>query len=218
MPPELKSAVLRLLKQTPDSRLGHRGAKEVKEHALYLAHLDFSKFAKQAESPAQKAMQERAQAAYEAEVAAAEESGAEPPPPPKFITAANLGAALGEGAAAAEALCPRTTDPNRLKDKMSTRRFIDATLQVSLTKAVKALHRERPSAGQVQNFLLAALRGDPLPSVGAKVDEDTRIYDYLKTNGAFALLKPALLAVDRQRPADPQLYLATFMATAVEQL
>ena len=46
-------------------------------------------------------------------------------------------------------------------------------------------------------------RKDQTQKVGAKVDEDTRISDYLKTNGAFALLKPARLAVDRQRPADP---------------
>jgi len=122
---------------------------------------------------------------------------------------------------------------------MSTRRFIDSQLQVSLVKAVKALHQHRPGPGQVQNFLLKALQGEPLPSVGEKVDADTRIYDYLKQNGAFALLKPALLAVDRvrrmticcdrwrallnercpqHRPDNPQLYIATFMSVACENL
>ena len=104
---------------------------------------------------------------------------------------------MGAGAAEAEASCPKTSDPSKLPDKMSTRRFIDSQLQVSLVKAVKALHQHRPGPGQVQNFLLKALQGEPLPSVGEKVDADTRIYDYLKQNGAFALLKPALLAVDR---------------------
>jgi hypothetical protein len=51
-----------------------------------------------------------------------------------------------------------------------------------------------------------------------KTDANARIYAYLKDNGAFKLLKPALLAVDRHRPDDAPKYIATFMTTAVESI
>ena len=34
--------------------------------------------------------------------------------------------------------------------------------------------------------------------------------------GAFSLLRPALVAVERHRPKDPHTYVATFLATAVK--
>jgi hypothetical protein len=132
------------------------------------------------------------------------------------LTTENLGAALGAGAAAAEAQCPRTDNEDQLK--MSTRRFIDSQLQASLVRAVKALHRQRPGPAEVQQFLLAVLQDQDPPAVAEQADTDTRIYDYLKSNGAFALLKPALLAVDRHRPQNPALYMATFLGGAVGSL
>ena len=101
---------------------------------------------------------------------------------------------------------------------MSTRRFIDSQLQGALVKAIKALHQHRPAPAEVQPFLMAVLKGEDPPAVAQKTDSDARIYDYLKTNGAFALLKPALLAVDRHRPEDPKTYVATFLAAAVTSL
>lgn len=138
------------------------------------------------------------------------------PAPGSGITAENLGPALQAGAEAAAMACPRTEDEHKLK--MSTRRFIDSQLQGALVAAVKELHQHRPAPNEVQSFLMAVLKGEPPPPVAEKTDADARIYDYLKTNGAFALLKPALLAVDRHRPEDPKTYVATFLADAVSLL
>ena len=41
------------------------------------------------------------------------------------------------------------------------------------------------------------------------------VYEYFKSSGVFALLKPALLAVDKHRPDDAKAYLSTFLSIAV---
>ena len=41
------------------------------------------------------------------------------------------------------------------------------------------------------------------------------VYEYFKSSGVFALLKPALLAVDKHRPGDAKAYLSTFLGIAV---
>lgn len=190
--------------------------------------ISFAKFEKMAESPAEKAKAERAMRVYEEQLAAAEESGKPPPPKPVIITSANIGMALGQGAEMAETAAPKSKDPKVLS--MSTRRYIDSNLQGSLVQAVKALHQYRPAADQLQSFMLTAMQApaktpeekaalkERLEALAPaeKTDENARIYAYLKDNGAFKLLKPALLAVDKHRPDDAPKYIATFMTTAVE--
>ena len=205
--------------------------KERKKKVKAEVAIDFSKFAKVADSPAQQAKQAAAQAQHVAQVEAAEAAGKPPPKPPVFLTGANIGQALGAGAGAAAAAAPKSTNiyiiggfdsDGEKVAPMSTRRYIDSKLQVSLVKAVKALHKYRPDTGQMQNFLLTAM--DPATTLdmleaiapATKTDENEKIYKYLKGNKAFDLLKPALLAVDKHRPEDPQAYMAAFMQTAVE--
>jgi hypothetical protein len=205
--------------------------KQRKKKEKVEATVNFAKFTAAAETPAEKAKAERAQkafeeqqAAYEEKVAAAEAEGAPPPPPPVppvIITAANIGAALNQGVADAAAAAPKSTDP--AIQAMSTRRYIDSKLQGSLVKAVKALHTYRPAADQLQVFMMKAMQGASAEELKAlapaeKTDENARIYAYLKDNGAFKLLKPALLAVDKHRPDEPEKYIATFMAAATETI
>ena len=90
-------------------------------------------------------------------------------------------------------------------------------------KAVKALHTYRPAADQLLVFMMKAMQGASAEELKAlapaeKTDENARIYAYLKDNGAFKLLKPALLAVDKHRPDEPEKYIATFMAAATETI
>ena len=61
------------------------------------------------------------------------------------------------------------------------------------------------------------LNGEEPPKVHVK-DEEGSIYTYLKNNGIFGLLRPALLCCDRDRPKDPKKYIAAFMAGAVDSL
>ena len=206
--------------------------KERKKKVKAEVAIDFSKFAKVADSPAQQAKQAAAQAQYVAQKEAAEASGKEPPPPPVYLTGANIGQALGAGAGAAAAAAPKSTniyivggfdEDGEKVAPMSTRRYIDSKLQVSLVKAVKALHKYRPDTGQMQNFLLKAMDPATTPAEleaiapATKTDENEKIYKYLKGNKAFDLLKPALLAVDKHRPEDPITYMATFMQAAVSE-
>ena len=87
-------------------------------------------------------------------------------------------------------------------------------------KAMRQLYSRRPPPDQVQAFLVAVLNGDeppPVPPV-ARDSEEEGVYEYFKSNGVFALLKPALLAVDKHRPDDAKAYLSTFLGTAVTAL
>ena len=69
----------------------------------------------------------------------------------------------------------------------------------------------------MQPFLAAVLNGETPPKVHV-ADKDGSIYTYLKTNGIFGLLRPALLCCDRDRPKDPNKYIAAFLSGAIEAL
>lgn len=68
--------------------------------------------------------------------------------------------------------------------------FCCGWLQKSLVIALRELHSKRPPPEQVQEFLVAALKGDPLPEVApiAKGD-DEGVYEYFKSKGVFGLIK-----------------------------
>ena len=128
--------------------------------------------------------------------------------------------ALNEAAIVANKRLPPARDQETLG--MPTRRYINCTLKGSLVRALKALQELRPSQGQLQHVLLAALQDKPLPAVpkggGTQGDSEARYEDYLRSNGGLTLLKPALFATDRHRPDDPSEYLALFISVALERL
>merc|ERR1712072_531534 len=103
-----------------------------------------------------------------------------------------LPAALIAGANAAAEKAPQTTDAAKLR--LSTRKFIKGDLQRNLVSALKLLHLKRPPPHQVHAFLVAALHGEEPPPIDAThapqgTDADL-VYEYFKSNGVFALLKP----------------------------
>jgi myosin heavy subunit len=193
------------------------------------APVDFTKFAEAAaksQTPEQKKAVEKAQKAraeaVEAVKAAAVAAGKSPAeaeaaaaavPPPKIVTPATLGAALGAGQAAAAEAAPTTENPEHLK--MRTKDFLNRSLMTDLQKALARMQEDRPT--DVQAYLAAVLNGEEPPKVHVK-DEEGSIYTYLKNNGIFGLLRPALLCCDRDRPKDPKKYIAAFMAGAVDSL
>jgi hypothetical protein len=137
--------------------------------------------------------------------------------------------------AAAEAGRQFATTPDEAVRALPTRRYIATVrgpggngrpLHVALTQALKALLQHRPPAPQLQDFLLKALRGEEGAldggGGGAGADSQSRhggsALEWLHHSGSFALLKPALYALDRQRPEEPTEYLATFLATALSSL
>jgi hypothetical protein len=99
-------------------------------------------------------------------------------------------------------------------------------LQRNLVVALKLLHTQRPADDEVKDFLVAALQGKKVQQTAyaasaahKEADDDAQgVYQYFATNGVFSLLKPALLSLDKQRPANPTLYLATFLAETIAGL
>merc|ERR1711871_412017 len=131
------------------------------------------------------------------------------------VDEATVSNALVKAANAAAEIVP----VDESKSKLTTRKFIKADLQKSLVTALRELHSKRPPPEQVYSFLVDVLEGKPPPEVLAVAkEEDQGVYEYFKTKGVFSLLKPALIAVDKHRPKDPQKYLATFLDTLVTEL
>ena len=134
-------------------------------------------------------------------------------------TVPQLRQALATATAEAGRVCERTTDESKLS--MLTREYIAAdNLQYQLARTIKALHEERPGREELQNFLLASLKGQEYTLKGPRESdaESSHVSDYLARNGGFALLKPALFAVAKHRPNDAAAYIATFISTAIGQM
>ena len=189
--------------------------KRKKKKVAEAAPVDFTKFAASAvpETAEAKRAAERVQKMQQEAIAAAKAAGEEPPPKPKVITPANFGQALAAGQGAAKEASPPHTDPAKLK--MRTKDFLGGSLMADLQKALALMQEHRPT--DVQPFLAAVLNGQEPPKVHAP-DKEGSIYTYLKDHGIFALLRPALLCCDRDRPKDPKKYIAAFLSGAVGQL
>lgn len=176
-------------------------------------------FTKLSASPEAAAAAKKAAAAHAKAVAAAAAEGKPPPPEPKVLTPENLGEALAAGASAAAAAAPRAEDPEKLE--MRTKDFLmgkdgKGRLMATLQNALKLLKEHRPT--DVHTFLVAVMNGQDPPEVYQKDPEDGSIYLYIKNFGVFGLLRPALVCCDKDRPKDPQKYIAEFLSAAISAL
>lgn len=126
----------------------------------------------------------------------------------------NITAALKSGAIAAESKCPRTSDPAKLK--MRTRDFLGGSTKTKLMAAMQGLNKDRP--GDVHDYLAYTMKHGSCPTTFKAINHDGNVFSYIGDLGIFALLRPALLCCDKDRPDDPDMYLAEFLSGALAQM
>ena len=132
----------------------------------------------------------------------------------KVVSADTIPMALKSGAVAAAAKYPRTTDPAKLKQR--TRDFLGGSTKTKLMTAMQGLNKDRPA--DVHEYLAYAMKHGSCKTDFIPLDHKGNVFSYIGDLGIFALLRPALLCCDKDRPDDPDMYLAEFLSGALEKM
>ena len=99
---------------------------------------------------------------------------------------------------------------------MRTRDFLGGETKTRLVAAMEGLNKDRPA--DVHEYLAYTMKHGTVPTSFKSHGHDGNVYSYIGDLGIFALLRPALLCCDRDRPDDPGMYLAEFLTGAIEKL
>lgn len=141
------------------------------------------------------------------------------------LTTERLSLALPKAAEAAAAEHPQTEEKRAASKKaQNTRRYIDAEVQAPITACMSKLKSFRPHRSCLKRFITEVMTNPSMdvdsasPAFTKSDDTESSAYSFLKSHGAFILLKPALLAVDEHRPDDPAKFVASFLATMTAEL
>ena len=74
----------------------------------------------------------------------------------------------------------------------------------------------QPQSAQVQLACTHSVSSG-LPEIDPEMATGS-IYSYIQSFGIFGLLRPALVCCDKDRPADPKQYIATFLSSSIQKL